>query len=49
MSLVVFAIPIFWMDMKNIPNYWNRWNIFEVCILRTNIEHFYAVTVPTRD
>uniref|UniRef100_A0A2S2QVJ6 Gustatory and odorant receptor 22 n=1 Tax=Sipha flava TaxID=143950 RepID=A0A2S2QVJ6_9HEMI len=29
MTLVVFTIPFFWMDMKNIPNYWNRWNIFE--------------------
>lgn len=31
-TLITFTVPIFWIDMRNIPEYWNRWNIFQVCI-----------------
>lgn len=30
LGLVCFIIPIFWTDMKNILEYWDRWTIFQV-------------------
>ncbi|XP_026819078.1 gustatory and odorant receptor 24 [Rhopalosiphum maidis] len=29
LALICFLFPIFWTDMKNIPEYWNRWSIFQ--------------------
>ncbi|XP_050058056.1 gustatory and odorant receptor 22 isoform X3 [Aphis gossypii] len=55
-GLISFLLPIFWTDMKNIPEYWNRWNIFqdkfELCMrkpLQLNITKLvWVVTIlPT--